>query len=822
MSIHKTYTKDQVVAATLDYFFGDSLQTDVFVEKYALKDTNGNYYELTPADMHRRLAKEFARIEARYPNPLSEDEIYDYLENARTIGPQGSPMFGIGNDFQLVSTSNCAVIASPNDTMSSILETARDLSNLYKRRFGAGVDISTLRPEGSPVNNAARSSTGAWSFADLFSYVTRMVGQAGRRGALLISMDVRHPDIEKFITMKKDLTKVTGANISVKVSDEFMRAVENDEPFVLRFPIDAEITLRREGDNWVVDAPPGVVTKVVRAKDIFHLIAETAAQTAEPGLLFWDTATNNLPLHCYPGFEAVTTNPCGEIILSPYDSCRLISLYLAPFVKNEFTNRAEFDFDRFRETVRVAMRLSDDLVDLELEKLIAIRDLADTQDEKELFTKFIDACFYGRRTGLGTHGLADTLARLRIRYDSDEAVALVEKIYRTLKLAAYKESVNLAKERGPFPVWDWNKEKDCEFFQRMASESEEGATIVEEMSRVGRRNGSILTNAPTGSRSILSENCSSGIEPVFRNQYRRRRKVDTPADYTDITGDHWQEYTVFHKNVERYYRHLQKTEPVKYAGLTVEQIAEKVTLPDYFVTSDQIDWRKRVEIQAVITRNIDHSVSSTLNLPRGTTGDTVEQIYLEAWRLGCKGVTVYVDGSRDAQVLESIDNSPKKVPNVPYIERGTNTVGKMTKAAFIDSFGNERKVYVYRGWNDTGEMAEVFLKDELGGPDNAAYASALGRLISLLLKHKVKPEEIANKLIGLRGDSQCFLNGIYTSVPDFVGKLMLGRLDEPKAPSVAPVATTGRSPDKCVSCGGDLTKAEGCVQCLSCGWSKCS
>ncbi|MEE8323646.1 MAG: adenosylcobalamin-dependent ribonucleoside-diphosphate reductase, partial [Candidatus Bathyarchaeia archaeon] len=522
------YSEEEVRNDTMDYFNNDELATNVFMTKYCLKDKKGNYIEKTPDDLHRRLSKEFTRIESKFDrrksNTLSEEEIYSYLENFKYIVPQGSPMMGIGNNYVNVSLSNCVVVDNPQDSVSSIMDAGKDLANLFKRRCGVGLDISDLRPEGAPVNNSARTTTGAWSFADFYSYVCRMIGQNGRRGALMISMDIRHPDIESFVKMKQDLTKVTGANVSVKISDSFMEAVENNESFTLQFPVDAE---------------EPEYTSDVDAVSLWNSIIESATKTAEPGLLMWDNITKNLPAHAYPEFETKTTNPCGEIPLSAYDSCRLISLNLKSLVKNSFEKNAEFDFNKLKEVAAAGMRLSDDLVELELEKLENIRMVADSEDEKKLWSKLYDAAANGRRTGLGTHGLADVLACLNMAYDSEEALVITEKIYRTLRDAAYEESVYLAQERGAFPAFDWNVEENNEFIQRLPDE------LKKMIAQYGRRNISILTNAPTGSVSIMSQT-SSGLEPVFRNSYTRRRKLShdeqhLDADFVDDLGDRWVE-----------------------------------------------------------------------------------------------------------------------------------------------------------------------------------------------------------------------------------------------------------------------------------------
>jgi ribonucleoside-diphosphate reductase alpha chain len=875
------YTKDEALQKALQYYDGDALQAGVLIDKYALRDKQGNYYEATYEDVARRMAKEFARIEAKYPNPMSEHEILRLLTTGEgfvpddvnircgVVGPQGSPMFGIGNSFQAVSLSNCSVIASPLDTMSGIMNTARDMANLYKRRFGVGVDISTLRPDGASVNNAAHTSTGAWSFADFFSYVTRMVGQAGRRGALMISIDVRHPDVEKFITMKKDLTKVTGANVSVRVTSDFMRAVEQDAEFTLQFPVN-------------VPVEEATVVRTVRAKDIFTLIAETACSTAEPGVLFWDEITSTQALNSYVehGFEVLSTNPCGEIPLPDADSCRLISVYLPAFVSSAFDPiNSSWDEMALWEVVYKAQRLMDDMIDLEIEKLMEIRDLADTADERALFERFIEKCEQGRRTGLGTHGLGDMLARLTVAYGSDEALRLTDEIYAVFANAAYQSSIDLAKERGAFPIWNWETEKHTTYFARLDPE------VLAEMQRVGRRNGSLLTNAPTGTRSLLSENCSSGIEPVFANYYTRRRKVDagrddTTPDFVDALGDAWKEFKVWHPNVQKFLR-LAYTDPFAYrvpnaAELvdvtgkvlgTFEQFSEKAQLPSYFVTANDLDWQQRVSMQGTIQRWIDHSISSTTNLPKGTTPDVVMGIYLEAWKAGCKGITVYVDGSREAQVLTT-DAAPTAAADpvapdqaepgthctgvcgnsgiplaaeVRKVHRGVQTTGRMTKASFVSPIdGAERKVYVFVGLNDAEVPVEIFVTDERGDEDFHPYASALGRLASLCLKHGVGAEEVAHALSGLKGGSMSFRpGGMATSVPDLVSQLLreatgsrvnkahtaaLETGDTRQPVVTLPVADSRSvgSLRRCPTCKEQgVQDVGGCPICTLCGWTKC-
>ncbi|HAI39148.1 MAG TPA: adenosylcobalamin-dependent ribonucleoside-diphosphate reductase, partial [Maribacter sp.] len=625
------HNREEVEKETLNYFGNDELATNVWMTKYCLKDKEGNLLEKTPEDMHRRLAREFARVEKKFNGlrTMSEEQIFDILKNFDYVVPQGSPMMGIGNNHVNVSLSNCVVVGPPGDNISSIMDSGKDLANLFKRRCGVGLDLSHLRPENASVNNSAGTTSGAWSFADLYSYVCRMIGQNGRRGALMLSMDIRHPDIEQFVTMKHDLTKVTGANVSVKISDEFMKAVENNETFTLKFPIDSE---------------EPTVTKEINATELWERVVDSATKTAEPGLLMWDNILKYLPANEYEQFKTECVNPCAELPLSAYDSCRLISINLKNFVTDPFTENARFNFKKFSQIVAASMRLSDDLVELELEKLENIRSVADMPDEKELWKKLYETCANGRRTGLGTHGLADVLACLNLAYDSDESLAVIDKIYKTLKTSSYEESVELAIERGAFPAFSWETEKDNAFIKSLPK------ALRERIEKHGRRNISILTNAPTGSVSIMSQT-SSGLEPVFRNSYVRRRKLDhsekTDADFIDDLGDRWKEFKVYHHNVRQYL-----------------DSHEGADLPNFFTESHEIDWMRRIEIQAARQRHIDHSISSTINLPKGTPSEVVGELYFDAWRKGLKGVTVYVDGSRTG-VLLSEDSSEKSQEPFP-------------------------------------------------------------------------------------------------------------------------------------------------------------
>ena len=1114
------YNEEQVKEATLAYFNGDELATNVFMTKYCLRDKKGNYVEKTPDDMHRRLASEFARMEDKFGDTgPTENVIYSFLKDFKYIVPQGSPMMGIGNDYVNVSLSNCVVVDNPQDSVSSIMDAGKDIANLFKRRCGVGLDISDLRPEGAPVNNSARTTTGAWSFADFYSYVCRMIGQNGRRGALMISMDIRHPDIQKFVRMKYDLTKVTGANVSIKISDSFMEAVERNEQFTLQYPVDAET--------------PTHISEV-NAVELWNEIVESATKTAEPGLLMWDNIIKNLPAHCYPGFETKTTNPCivgetliatadgrnavsirqlaeegedipvystntktgqveikvgrnprrtgtqkevwrltldddsyldatpdhkiltkglkyiplrdlqegqsvfpfysfdsnnyrqvsgvgaemlggarrnrrqyrvihefyngivdaknyaihhgdfdckndninnlitmthedhrdlharlmmgednpyhrmtdewkfnfashpgeknpkysghsndelrtegrllfekhgkitkkmwidhakengypqhlgndfrfgtftnfknqvasnhkvvsveflgyqdvynitvddnhnyhvitshederfikssglcvkncGEIPLSAYDSCRLISLNLKHLVTNAFTDKAAFDFNKLKQIVAVGMRLSDDLVELELEKLQNIRNVADSEDEKVLWTKLYNAAANGRRTGLGTHGLADAVARMNLSYDSDEAVTLIEQIYEIVRDTAYTESCYLAQERGAFPAFNWETESNNAYIQRLPQE------IQALIQTTGRRNISILTNAPTGSVSIMSQT-SSGLEPVFKNFYIRRRKLShnelgVEADFVDDLGDRWLEYKVFHHNV-REYLNLMKTEDI----------------PSFFVESDSIDWSQRVVIQAAIQKSIDHSISSTINLPKGTSPEVVGKLYQQGWKMGLKGITVYVDGSRTGVLLTESEKEKKEVfPQYSAPRRPEelecdihHTTIKGEKWAIVVGLYEGKPYELMGGRSDLIEIPRnrvkgflvkhrfktknsvydlhigtngdtVIVKDLVKIFDNANH-SAFTRMISLGLRHGANIQYVVEQLqkdkdSDMFSFSRCIARILKNYIPD-------GQEATEKT---------------CPECGEDgLVYVEGCVTCTSCGFSKCS
>lgn len=1133
------YSRDAVMQQSLQYFEGDDLAASTFL-KYALKDRTDSYHEATPDDMHKnRLAPEFARMEAKFggPRALTEQQIYDKIAHFKYIVPQGSPMMGIGNNFANVSLSNCVVVASPEDSISSIMDRGKEMANLFKRRCGVGIDVSTLRPDGTFVSNAAGTTSGAWSFADFYSYVCRMIGQKGRRGALMISMDVRHPDILKFITMKNDLTKVTGANVSIRITDDFMEAVQNDEDFLLRWPCDS-------------DEPK--VSTVVKAQDVWHTIVESATKTAEPGLLMWDNITRMLPAHNYPMFSTVCTNPCqpadatlltpngirtmgeikigdviwsgkqwtkvlnkwstgtkevyeyhtragvflgtqnhrvlsngikievqnaesidlctgetdgiewdekhftyqsdnasihildglvlgdggvhrasnnlvglyigkhdqdyfdsieiksligkhrpaikesfyevkstitaqeldytynryipdryfransdvqmcflrglysangsivdkritlktsskklllqvqqmlsslgirsyytinkpkyvkfangtyeckesydlnistdrnifaknigfiqkyktekldkildtktgrtkntynitdviyrsteevfditveaeehtywtggllvsncGEVPLSPYDSCRLISQCLKNFVVNPFTSDAHFNYDLFIESTQMAQRMSDDLIELEIEKLDNILSIADTDDEIALFTNLKNAAVNGRRTGLGTHGLADALAGLCLRYDSDEALHEIDKIYESMKLASYGESVELAKERGPFPVWDWEIEKDNAFILSLPEDLRNSISIY------GRRNISNLTGAPTGSISIESR-CSSGCEPIFRLSYARRKKKNhdeapEETDFIDAMGDRWRIFDVYHPAYQEFLDN-------HYAG---------DSFPDFFVTSDEINWERRVEIQATMQKHIDHSISSTINLPRNTPSSVVATLYEKAWKLGLKGVTVYVDGCRDGVLLskeETVNDSFNyKTAHVrpEILECDIHTVSiKGDKWTIIVGLIDDKPYEVFGGLSNaiylpnktkagqlikrayktkTSEydldLGDGFIIKDVANVFNNDLYPVHTRMISLSLRHGAQPSFVAEQLLKDNdSDLTSFSKGLARVLKKYIEN-----------------GTRVTSDKLCLDCKSEgLVYQDGCPICIHCGWTKCN
>jgi len=804
------YTKQEALEASLTYFEGDELAAKAFVDKYALHE-NDMYFERTPNEMHWRLANEFARIERNYPNPLSGVDIFQALKGFKKIVPGGSPMSGIGNRHAVISLSNCVAVESPDDTLSSIYSKGRDLANLFKRRCGAGIDITTLRPDGSPVSNSAKTSTGAWSFADLYSYIAKHTAQQGRRGALMITLDVSHPDIYKFVTMKADMKCVTGANISVMITDAFMKAVKADDWWFLQFrPSAIEETMRPDG---TLKFP---ISKV-KARELWNLICKTATETAEPGIIFIDNYRRNLPLDYYPEFKSVCVNPCSEILLSAYDSCRLLSQNLRGFVINPFTPEANIDIVDFKKHVHIAMRLLDDLVDLEIECLQNIVKRADTEDERILFGKMENAAQRGRRTGLGTHGLADTLAALNLRYDdSGTARDVIRELYAMSRNEAYRASIQLAVERGAFPAFDWEVEKDCPFITQLPED------IYDMMKHCGRRNGALLTNAPTGTVSIMSQT-SSGIEPVFDNYYMRRRKVaeSDGYDFRGEDGEYYQNYQVANHNLQQYF-----------------DITGKTEIPDFFVTANDIDWHERVKIQGIIQEYIDHGISSTINLPRGTEVGIVQQLYEEAHECGLKGLTVYVDGSRDGILVrnpvkeEDWSIRPEVLPCEIFhanVQRGGETEQFIILVTTRDSlpyevFGGKAEFLDLPKSYQYGKMTKIASKpknryelEAINGGEpvivrdigiafrNNEY-SVVSRLATMALRSRTSVIKVVDQLLK-EPDSNLFT---YTKV---IARVLKKYITEGE-----------RSSLRCPECDSkdSLRFQEGCFVCTNCGFTGCS
>ncbi len=646
------FTEEEAKKATLEYFKGDELASQVWVNKYALKDSDGNLYEKTPSDMHHRLASEIARIENKYPNPLSEQQLFDLFDHFKYIVPQGSPMTGIGNNFQVSSLSNCFVIGVDGkaDSYGGIFKIDEEQVQLMKRRGGVGHDLSHIRPEGSPVKNSALTSTGIVPFMERYSNSTREVAQGGRRGALMLSVSIKHPDSEKFIDAKLQQGKVTGANISVKIDDEFMEAVKNDDLYSQQYPINS-------------DNPQFKVQ--VNAKNVWNKIVHNAWASAEPGVLFWDTIIKESVPDCYAdlGFRTVSTNPCGEIPLCPYDSCRLLAINLYSYVINPFTPNAKFDFDLFRSHVRLAQRIMDDIIDLEIEKINKIIEKINSDPESdnvkrtefELWNKIKTKTLKGRRTGVGVTAEGDMLAAMNLRYGSEEATQFSESVHRNIAVEAYRSSVQMAKERGAFEVFDSEREKNNPFVLRIKNEDEQ---LYNDMCKYGRRNIACLTIAPTGTTSIMTQT-TSGIEPAFLPVYKRRRKVNpndinVRVDYVDSEGDAFEEYIVFHHKFAEWMKVNGYDVDKQY---TQEELDEIVAKSPYFhATSNDVDWLMKVKMQGRIQKWVDHSISVTINLPATATEELVSQLYFEAWQSGCKGCTIYRDGSRSGVLVSTKDN----------------------------------------------------------------------------------------------------------------------------------------------------------------------
>lgn len=658
MKENKKYSFDEAFGASLRYFGGDELAARVWVNKYAMKDSFGNIYEKSPEDMHWRIANEVARMEQKYKNPISAQEIFGLLDHFRYIIPAGSPMTGIGNNYQIASLSNCFVIGLDGDADSygAILRIDEEQVQLMKRRGGVGHDLSHVRPKGSPVNNSALTSTGLVPFMERYSNSTREVAQDGRRGALMLSVSIKHPDAEAFVDAKMEEGKVTGANVSVKITDSFMEAAVNDRPFVQQFPIDAERP---------------VYKKEISARKLWEKIVHNAWKSAEPGVLFWDTIIRESLPDCYAdlGFRTVSTNPCGEIPLCPYDSCRLLSINLYSYVKNPFTEEATFDFDLFRKHALLAQRLMDDIVDLEMEKIDRIMEKikSDPQNDEvkhaeyHLWEKIKEKSGKGRRTGVGITAEGDMIAAMGLRYGTEEATKFAVEVHKTLALSAYRSSVTMAQERGAFSIFETERERNNPFVLRI---KEADPQLYSDMMKHGRRNIACLTIAPTGTTSLMTQT-TSGIEPVFLPVYTRRRKVnpndtDVHVDYVDEVGDSFEEYIVYHKKFLEWMKINGLDTTKKYTQAEINDLVKRS--PYYKATANDVDWLMKVRMQGAIQKWVDHSISVTVNLPNNVDEALVNKLYVEAWRSGCKGCTIYRDGSRSG-VMISVSKKDKKKKN---------------------------------------------------------------------------------------------------------------------------------------------------------------
>lgn len=820
-----THSFEEVIQASLEYFKGDDLAARTFVTKYALKLPSGEYLEKTPADMHRRLSKEFARIEAKYPNPMSEEEIFGLLDRFKYIVPQGSPMSGIGNDYKVQSISNCFVIESPADSYGGILMTDQEQVQIMKRRGGVGFDLSTIRPKGLPTANAAHTTDGIEIFMDRFSNSCREVAQGGRRGALMLSLDVHHPQVLDFVKIKRDLTRVTGANISLRLSDEFMEAVEKGTEVQLRWPCE-----------------PGIkhtIEKYVDAREIWDEIIASAHGSAEPGLLFWGNAKKYTPSDIYEdeGFGSVSTNPCGEIILSPNDSCRLMVVNLSSFVSNPFTSEAEFDFAKYSEVVQKAQRLMDDMIDLEIEQIDKIISKIENDPESEavkaselnLWRKIRDAAVNGRRTGLGVTAVGDAVAMMNLVYGSDESIELVEKMYRTLAVDSYASSVQMAKERGCFPVYNYNKEQGHPFLERIW---EAMPSLREQYEQHGRRNIANTTTAPCGSVSILTQT-TSGIEPAYTLKYTRRKKINpsdvgAKVDFVDDLGDKWSEFTVRHHGF------------VKWQEITGKADDDIQESPYWGGTSNDVDWVQKVKLQGAAQNWICHAISNTTNLPAGTTVDTVKDVYMAGYKNGCKGVTIYVDGTRAGVLVQNKfvqHDAPKRPDKLPCeVHRSTIKVGPDQYEDWIIFVGiMEGKPYeIFGGTTENIELPKKVTGGHIvkrsfksGGKYDFYYGDAADptkiknivsqfgnpdrgwatRMISLSLRHGAPIQYVVEQLQRDKG----------TDLWDFqkvIARVLKKFIED---------GTQAKAEKVCPECGDEdsLRYQEGCLSCQSCGMSKC-
>ncbi|MCX7548254.1 adenosylcobalamin-dependent ribonucleoside-diphosphate reductase [Xanthomarina sp. F1114] len=839
-----TYSQDDAFEASLKYFKGDDLAARVWINKYALKDSEGNLYELTPNDMHKRIAKEIARVEVRYPNPLSEKEIFDLIKDFKYIVPQGSPMAGIGNPYQIASLSNCFVIGNDGDSDSygGIMKIDQEQVQLMKRRGGVGHDLSHIRPKGSPVKNSALTSTGIVPFMERYSNSTREVAQDGRRGALMLSVSINHPDSEEFIDAKLEQGKVTGANVSVRIDDEFMEAVKANGTYTQKYPIFSENPK---------------FSKTIEANKVWKKIVHNAWKSAEPGILFWDTIINESVPDCYAdlGYKTVSTNPCGEIPLCPYDSCRLLAINLFSYVENPFTDKAEFNFELFKKHVHVAQRIMDDIIDLELEKIDAIIAKIDADPEldevkateRNLWVNIKTKANEGRRTGIGITAEGDMLAALGIQYGSKEGNEFSVEVHKTLGIEAYRASVYMAKDRGPFAIFDAEREKNNPFILRLKEADEK---LYYEMLEHGRRNIALLTIAPTGTTSLMTQT-SSGIEPVFMPVYKRRRKVNpndknVRVDFVDEVGDSWEEYVVFHHRFKQWMEVNNIDSNKNFTQKELDVLIKKS--PYYKATSNDVDWMSKVSMQGAVQKWVDHSISVTINLPNDATEELVGQLYLEAWEAGCKGVTVYRDGSRSGVLISNEEKTeeeaqelltafPTKRPQVLEADVVRFQNNKDKWIAFIGLIdGKPYEVFtgladdedgiliprwanngvIIKNRNEDGTSRYDFqYKNKRGykttieglshkfNPEYWNYA----KLISSTLRHGMPIDKIVDLINSLQLDSESintWKNGVVRAIKRYVED------------------GTQAKGQTCASCSStNLIYQEGCLTCKDCGSSKC-
>ena len=813
----RTYTEQEVFNSSLEYFEGDELATNVFIDKYALKNNDGSYVELTPKDTHMRLAKEFARIEKnKFKVPLSEEEIFSYLDKFKYIVPAGSPLFGIGNNTQIISLSNCFFCEIPYDSYSSILKIDEQFANICKRRGGVGVCLDNLRPAGTRTNNAARTSTGIIPFLERYSNTIREVGQSGRRGAGIAILSIHHPQILDFATVKNDDKKVTGLNISVKLTDEFLKAVESDGEYEQRYPVD----YKEKGIQ-------PLISKMVKARDVWKVIINSAHLRAEPGLLMWDNILRETPADAYKEYASSGVNPCSELNLSVLDSCRLMSMNLFSFVDDPFISKAHFNYDKFSSYVKIGERLMDDLVDLESEKVQIIinkikkdpEPMKIKRDELEMWETIKKNNDEGRRTGLGFMGLADTFAALGFKYGSDESISFADKMAKTMKLSAYRSSVDMAKEIGHFKIYDYKKEENHPFIKRIKKEDPE---LYNDMVKYGRRNIALLTVPPTGSISIEAM-VSSGIEPLYKISYKRRKKIndnlkDTKIDFIDKSGDKWQEFEVYHRKVK------------DWMNITGDINIKKS--PWYRSCAEDINWEKRVKLQGTIQKHICHSISSTINLPSDVSQDVVSKIYEAAWKEGLKGITVYRDGCRSGVLVDSDDESsdvlknakkrPKELPCDVYHTNVTKKLDKIRTFQYMVLVGllNGRPYEIFaieNGKFDKKVIKGSIIKHSRGNYDlvledstvlknitkeTTEQEDSLTRMVSLSLRHGISLVFIVEQLNKVEGELFCFAKSMARSLKKYI-------------------KDGTKSTEECKKCGATLVFENGCSICKSCGESKC-